>query len=218
MLTMANLKPPCWREDSETRNDDRTDTVPTVRQTEGDDGLDCNSFLLIERLERARCATARETGVTESHSPRGCASRSLQSLNDCGREKKGTAWSLMMARFSNHNRRSSRDQLRPSVLSSSSTRDIQKSLGTRFNRRLLSSLSRPGSKCGAWSQVIGHVPVTYRTFPGDVALTRGWRRHRPQRLEYLQVSPEGSAEKWPVNPSLPRVINLKISSAASPEI
>ena len=47
------------------------------------------SLLAIERLERARCATARETGVSKvngPHSQRGCASRSLQSLNkerDC---------------------------------------------------------------------------------------------------------------------------------------
>ena len=60
--------------------------------------IDCTqslSFLLvIERLEWARCATARETGVSKvdgravlpPHSPRGCASRSLQSLNYCGRD------------------------------------------------------------------------------------------------------------------------------------
>ena len=74
------------------------------------------SFLLVvERLEQARCTTARETGVSEvdgraeekskglqpyffvlpSHSPRGCASRSLQSLNYCGREKEETACSLI---------------------------------------------------------------------------------------------------------------------------
>ena len=76
------------------------------------------SFLLvIERLERTIYATARETGVSKEdgraenweekrekketicfvlppHSPRGCASRSLQSLNYCGRETKGTACSL----------------------------------------------------------------------------------------------------------------------------
>ena len=44
--------------------------------------IDCTHslslLLAIERLVRARCAT------------RGCASRSLQSLNYCGREKKGT--------------------------------------------------------------------------------------------------------------------------------
>ena len=79
------------------------------------------SFLLeIQRLERARCSTARETGASKldgrarrmgkrkeyyhdyffvlpPHSPRGCASLSLQSLNYCGREKKGTACSLLSA-------------------------------------------------------------------------------------------------------------------------
>ena len=51
--------------------------------------LDCTqslSFLLVlERLDRARCATARETGVS--------ASRSLQSFNYCGREKKACSLS-----------------------------------------------------------------------------------------------------------------------------
>ena len=51
-----------------------------------------------------------ETGASEMHdrayvllphSPRGCASRSLQSLNYCGREKKGTACSLMDPRLCN---------------------------------------------------------------------------------------------------------------------
>ena len=59
--------------------------------------LDCTQFLsfllVIERLERARCATARETGVSKV---RGSASRSLQSLNYCGRAKKGTACSLWL--------------------------------------------------------------------------------------------------------------------------
>ena len=69
---------------------------PTVAPTEGPDTggeailicLDCKqslSFLLvIERLERARCTTARETGVSKVDA-RGCASRVLQSLNYCGR-------------------------------------------------------------------------------------------------------------------------------------
>ena len=78
--------------------------------------LDCTQSLLVsDRLERARCTTARdwrergtrprgEWGRAERnkennlffifHSPRGCASRSLQSLSYCGREKKGTACSL----------------------------------------------------------------------------------------------------------------------------
>ena len=49
------------------------------------------SFLLvIERLERARCATARETGILRAAAPQ------LLALNYCGREKKGTAWSLRL--------------------------------------------------------------------------------------------------------------------------
>ena len=83
--------------------------------------LDCTqplSFLfVIERLERARCATTRETGVNEvdgraesggegreknylsSFLPifrAGCASRSLHSLNYCGREKNGAPCSLVL--------------------------------------------------------------------------------------------------------------------------
>ena len=63
-----------------------------------DKPLDCTqslSFLLvIEGLERVRCATARETGVSkvdgrEPHSPRGCASRSLQSLITVDEKRKG---------------------------------------------------------------------------------------------------------------------------------
>ena len=58
-------------------------------------------LLVIERLERARCTTARETGVSEVYGRaeigkrnRSCASRSLQSLNYCGRKKKVSACSL----------------------------------------------------------------------------------------------------------------------------
>ena len=74
------------------------------------------SFLFV--IERLRRTTAFETGVSEvdgrtengeegrekkgtlwffvlpPHSPRGFASRSLQSLNNCGRKKKGTTCSL----------------------------------------------------------------------------------------------------------------------------
>ena len=59
--------------------------------------VDCtqsiSSVLVIGRLERARCTTARETGGPSPHSPRNCAPRLLQSLDDW-REKKGTACSL----------------------------------------------------------------------------------------------------------------------------
>ena len=74
------------------------------------------------RLERARCATARETGASEMRNRardwsergrrpwgsflpilRAFGSRSLQSLNYCGREKKGTACSLACAVVSNSN-------------------------------------------------------------------------------------------------------------------
>ena len=61
--------------------------------------IDCTQslscLLVIERLERARCTIARETAA------RGCASRSLQSLNYCGREKRGTACSLRVHNNSN---------------------------------------------------------------------------------------------------------------------
>ena len=40
-----------------------------------------------------------EQGVLRPHSPRGCASRSLQSPNYCGREKEGTAGSLFQIRI-----------------------------------------------------------------------------------------------------------------------
>ena len=74
------------------RNEQARKTV-TRRDSLWLDRTQSLSFLLvIERLERARCATARFD--LPPHSPRGCASSSLQSLNYCGREKKGTARSL----------------------------------------------------------------------------------------------------------------------------
>ena len=72
--------------------------------------LDCTQSLFFSLCNwetgasdmHARARDWSERGRRPPHSPRGCASRSLQSLNWCRREKKGTACSLLVLPLGSH--------------------------------------------------------------------------------------------------------------------